>query len=297
MVKNSARERGFKIILHAFFILLSVCFIIPLWSIIAISFSDDKDIIKYGYSLIPKNISFAGYDILFRNPEKILTAYKVTIIISFVGVAIYLIIASMAAYSTSRRDFKLRKPVTFYIFFTMLFNGGLVPTYILMTQYLGLRNNYGALIIPLLGNVWYVIILRTFFQQLPTSIIESATIDGAGEYSIYVKIILPLSTPALATVGFMQLLNNWNSWFQALMYVDKESLYPLQYLLQSILRNIQELTQSMDNRPANIVSNVDLPTESTRMAMAIMAIGPMLLAFPFVQKYFVSGLTVGAVKG
>lgn len=287
-----------KMLLHVFFIILSICFIIPLLAIISISLSDDTDIAKYGYLLIPKKIDLMAYKYILKNPGVILSAYKVTAIMSIAGTSLYLVMASMCAYPLSRTDFKYRKSITFYLFFTMLFNGGLVPFYIMMTKYLHLKDTYAALIIPLLGNVWYVFLIRTFFQQLPVSVIESATIDGASELRIYMRIILPLSTPVMATVGLLQLLAFWNSWYQALLFINKENMYPLQYMLQVMLRNIQEILKNMENGLAmDLASGEQLPTESTRMAMCILAVGPMLFVFPFFQKYFTKGLTVGSIKG
>lgn len=285
-----------SLFIHSFFIVLSLAFIVPIWAVLAISVSNEGDLIQQGYSLIPKNLDFTAYQLIFKNPTRILSAYKVTTIISVVGLVLYLIMGTMIAYPLSRVDFKYRKGITFYLFFTMLFNGGMVPSYILMSL-LGLRNTYAALILPLLGNVWYVFLMRSFFQQLPSSIIESATIDGASELQIYFQMILPLSKPVLATVGLLTLLGYWNSWFQALMYIDKRELYPLQYLLQSMLRNMQEMMQNMDQVPVSLAETGRMPAEATRMAMAIVATGPMLFIFPFFQKYFSKGLTVGSVKG
>ncbi|MCK9479057.1 MAG: carbohydrate ABC transporter permease [Firmicutes bacterium] len=287
----------YKILIHIFFLLLSIGFVIPLITIISISLSNETDIVLSGYRLIPKNIDFNAYRFVFKNHQQLINAYKVNVVLSSVGLLIYLVMSSMCAYAISRYDFKYKSAITFYLFFTMLFNGGLVPVYILMTNFLRLKNTYAALIIPLLGNVWFVFLMRTFFQQLPGSIIESARIDGANEWLTYYKIVLPLSTPALATVGLLQLLANWNSWFPALLYIDEPRLYTLQYLLQVMLRNIQEAIRTMDNIPGGLYDAQNLPTESLRMAMCILAIGPMLFVFPFFQKYFVTGLTVGAVKG
>lgn len=286
-----------RCIIHLCLLALSLLFLIPLWAVIAISLSNETDIMTAGFKLIPKRLDFTAYQYLFRNPLTIVQAYKVTIVTSVVGLVLYLLMASMIAYSLSRPEFTYRKPITFYLFFTMLFNGGLVPLYILMTQYLQLRDSYAALIIPLLGSVWYLFIIRTSFQQIPSAIIESAKIDGAGDYQIYFRMILPLSKPVLATVGLLQLLANWNSWFPALLYINQSELYPLQYLLQTILRNMQELTQAMENRPVGLAESAQAPTESMRMAMAMIAVGPMMFVFPFFQKYFVRGLTVGSVKG
>lgn len=295
--------RGFKIrwsqiVLNVFFISMAIFFIVPLWSLISISLSNELDIAKYGYRLIPKNWDFQAYRFILDNPFVILGAYKVTIIISFVGSFLSVLMISMCAYALSRSDFKYRRIITFYLFFTMLFSGGLVPYYILMTKVLQLQNTYAALILPLLGSVWYIFLMRTFFQQLPGSLVESATIDGASEWRIYLTIIMPLSTPVLATVGILQLLAYWNSWLQALLFVDKPQLYPLQYLLQIMMNNIQEILKNMqDGISVDAGQLAAIPPESTRMAMCILAIGPMLFIFPFFQKYFAKGLTVGSVKG
>ncbi|MFS0726685.1 carbohydrate ABC transporter permease [Paenibacillus sp. 1P07SE] len=283
--------------IHVFLIAVSAVFIVPLWSLLAISISKEADIMAYGYRLLPKQIDFHAYAYIFSTPAVIWNAYKVTIIMSLAGSILSVLMISMCAYALSRKDFAYRRGVTFFLFFTMLFNGGLVPTYILMTNYLKLQNTYPALIIPLMGSVWFLLLMRTFFQQLPGALVESATIDGAGEFRIYWRIILPLSTPVMATIGLLQLLQYWNSWFQALLYISDKEMYPLQYLLQVILRNMDEIMRSMNQglslQAAEIAS---LPTESARMAMAVLSIGPMLMIFPFFQKYFVKGLTVGSIK-
>ena len=297
VIGNQGKYKAYKVVLHTFFIIMSSSFIIPLLAVISISLSNEVDIENYGFRLIPKNIDISAYSYIFKNPDIIVSAYKVTIITTLIGTLLYLIMASMCAYPLSRRDFKYRNTITFYLFFTMLFNGGLVPYYIMMTKYFHLRDTYAALILPLLSNVWYVLLMRTFFQQLPTSIIESATIDGASEFKIYIKMIIPLSTPVLATVGLLQLLNFWNSWYPALLYVNNDKMYPLQYLLQVMLRNIQDILDNMEKGVGDLLQANQLPTESTRMAMCILAVGPMLFIFPFFQKYFSKGLTVGSVKG
>jgi putative aldouronate transport system permease protein len=287
----------FPILNHLFFSVLCVFFLLPLWAIIAISISNEGDIVNFGYSLIPKTLDFGAYRYLFEKPLVILNAYKVTIIMSVFGTLLSLIMLSMCAYALSRKDFAYRKFITFYLFFTMLFNGGLVPFYILMTKYMHMQNTYAALIIPLLAPVWYLLIMRTFFQQLPAALIESATIDGAKEWRIYLSIILPLSKPVLATIGLMQLLMYWNSWFQALLFVSAKDMYPLQYLLQVTLNNLEEILRNMSlNLGMNVSQTATIPSENIRMAMAILAIGPMLILYPFFQKYFAKGMTIGSVK-
>lgn len=289
-------EKISKVIIHAFFVILSLVFIVPIWTLIAISLSSDTDIVTYGYQLIPKTIDWSAYEYVFTSAADILNAYKVTIIVTVVGTALATILGAMCAYTISRQDFAYKSKVTFYMFFTMLFSGGMVPSYILMTQYLKTQDTYWALILPGMINVWNIFIMRTFFQQIPSSIIESATIDGASELKIFVSIIIPLSTPAIATIGLLQLLAHWNAWMPAMLYITNPKLYPLQYLLQSMLRNMQELLKNMQ-QTGMVVNAQDIPMESMRMAMAVLAVGPILLVFPFFQKYFVQGLTVGSVKG
>ena len=291
-------QKTYDIFINAFFILITLGFLIPFCIIVSASFSNDTDIVKYGYSLIPRSIDMTAYKYILKDPSLILSAYKVTLIVSVSSALLFLAMASMCAYALSRMNFRYRSQITFYLFFTMLFNGGLVPTYILMTKYLHLKDTYLALIIPLIGNVWFIFLMRTFFQQLPEAIVESATIDGAGDFLIYTRLILPLSKPVLATVGLMQLLAGWNSWFSALLYITRQDLYPLQYLLQVMLMNIQEILNNMQNNLSITSSEyADIPPESVRMAMCILAAGPMIIVFPFFQKYFTKGLTVGSVKG
>lgn len=290
-------EKISKIIIHIFFIILSLIFIVPIWTLISISLTSDADILTYGYKLFPKTIDWGAYEYIFTDASSILTSYKVTIIVTAVGTILSTVIGAMCAYTISRQDFAYKSKVTFYMFFTMLFGGGMVPSYILMTQYLHTQNTYWAMILPGMINVWNIFIMRTFFQQIPSSIIESATIDGASEMKIFIKIIVPLSTPALATIGLLQMLTYWNSWMPAMLYITKQELYPLQYLLQSMLRNMQEILKTLQMTGQVLDDVRNLPMESMRMAMAVLAVGPILLIFPFFQRYFVQGLTVGSVKG
>ena len=283
--------------IHLVFILFSCSIIVPVIAIVAISLSSETDIIQNGFSLIPRAIDLSGYEYVLKNPMTVLNAYKVTIIMTVFAVVIYLLMASMAAYALSIENFAYKNIIVKFLLFNMLFTPGMVPSYLLMTQYLDLKNTYAALIIPLLHNVFNVFIMRTFISQLPGALRESAMIDGLNEFGIYFRIILPLSKPVLATIGVMMLINDWNSWNQALLYTDEPNMYPIQYMLQIMLRNIQEMTNNMDKMPAGIASFADIPTNSTRMAMAVLAAGPAMFIFPFFQKYFVKGMTVGAVKG
>ena len=296
MLTNNKHEKLFRLCLHLFFIVLSAVFIIPMLSVVFIAFTSESSISTQGYPFFFREINLNAFQYILDNPKTIVDAYKVTIFTSFGGTFLYLLLSTMAAYAISRPGFTLKKPLTFFFFFTMLFNGGLVPTYILMSQTLHLKNTYLALIVPLLVNVWYLIMLKTFMSEIPNEILESAKIDGAGHFTIYTRFILPLSKPALATIGLLTLLDYWNSWQPAMLYIDEKEMYPLQYMLQVMLRNIMEILKEMQNNVS--IGNIqDMPSESARMAMCILAVGPMLFIFPFFQKYFTRGLTVGAVKG
>jgi putative aldouronate transport system permease protein len=198
---------------------------------------------------------------------------------------------ALLAYPISRPDFRLRKPLSFYIFFTMLFNAGVVPLYIFVTDYLHLQDTLIILILPYLVVPWFVLLLRTFFSRLPQELLEAARIDGAGEWRTFFQIVLPLSTPSLATVGLFSMLLYWNDWWLSLLFIDNAKLFPLQYLLYRLITNIDAIAASSQ------MGGVQLPTDSVRMAMAILAIGPIVFAFAFIQRYFISGITLGGVKG
>jgi len=270
--------------------------IIPIIAVLSISLSDEMDILRDGYKLIPKKISLTAYEYIFRVPKQILQGYFVSLSVTGVGTALSLFIIAMIAYPLSRRDFKYRNPLAFYIFFTMLFNGGLVPWYILIVRYLHLKDTWWVLILPYLVLPWFVLLLKTFFQQIPIGIIESAKLDGASELRTFFTIVVPLSKPALAAIGLFILLRYWNDWWLPLLYIESENLVPLQYMLHRMMANIQFLTQQL--RTTQMTIDISkLPNESARMAMCILAAGPMLFIFPFFQKYFVKGLTVGAIKG
>lgn len=286
-----------KFIVHGFFFILTLIFLMPLLLLISISFSNETSIIDFGFRLIPAESSFEAYRFIFKNAEQIFRSYFVTILVTGIGTFVAMLIMLMCAYTLARKGFKYKRLLSLFIFFTMLFNGGLVPTFILMTRYLQLRNTIWALIFSAMVNVWHVFILRTFIQGISESIIESAIIDGASEFQVFTKIILPLSKPAIATIGLFTLLRYWNAWMPALLYITDAELYPLQYLLQKTLQNLQEVIKNMDKMPGIVGDDYKVPSESVRMAMAVIAAGPMLFILPFFQKYFVRGMTVGAVKG
>ncbi len=283
-------------ILNIFFAFLSLLIILPFLMVVAVSISSEADIVKYGYSLIPKNIDWSAYAYVFKNPQSIIQAYKVTFIFSVSSMVLSVLLMAMMAFVLSRKDLRGKNAMSFYLYFTMLFSGGMVPSYILITQYLNLADNILVYIIPGLISPWYVFMMRTFFQGIPYEISEAAVIDGASEYRILFGITLPLSKPVLATVALFMFLGNWNSWMTSMLYINDTKLFSLQYLLQRLMKNIELLQMESENINLLIEAS-KIPTEAVRMAMAIVVAGPALLVFPFFQKYFVKGLTVGSVKG
>lgn len=287
---DRAVEWIFMLIIIAFAI---VC-LIPFILVISSSFTKETSIIQNGYNLWPKEFSVDAYKLLFAS-NTIGPAYGVTIFVTAVGTLISMLITSAAAYALSCKQFYNRGKVAFFIYFTMLFSGGLVPTYLWITKYLHLTDSLWALILPALVNPWNLLLLRNFFNGIPESLSESARIDGANDLVILFKIILPISLPGLATIGLFYALAYWNEWYKALLYIRTSTKYPLQYLIMQIQRNIQYVQQNAAQGGATTQGIV--PAYSSQMATAVMTIGPIVLLYPFLQKYFVQGLTVGSVKG
>lgn len=280
-----------------FLTLCSLACIIPFWLVLTVSITGENEVTRHGYSFWPQSLDFVAYRYLLEDSEKILRAYGVSILVTVIGVIVSLFITSALAYTLSRHDFPLKRALSFYVFFTMLFSGGLLPWYLVYTRFLHVQDTLFALILPGLIGGFNVFIIRTFFtNSIPPSLIDSAQIDGASEYRTYFSIILPLSLPVLATIGLFTIVSYWNDWFTSLVFIKNEKLYSLQYLLNKTLMNAAFL-QSIANKAYSSTAKVTQPLESIRMAMAMIAIGPMVLVFPFLQKYFVKGLTVGAVKG
>ncbi len=287
-----------SVIRNVILILLMLLIVFPFVLLISVSFSSDLSIAQNGYSLIPKEFTTAAYRYIFKNPLTILQAYKITAIYSCIDMVLSVVLMSLIAYPLSKHDFKMKNAVNLYLYITMLFGGGLVPTYILNTQYLHLNNTMWIYILPVLISPWYIFMMRTFFKGIPYEILESATIDGASEFRILFQMIYPLSKPVLASIALFTLLGQWNQWYTSMLYIDDTKLYSLQYLLQKMMKDIELATSLQNGNVAVVVdNNGSIPTESTRMAMVVVAAGPVMLAFPFFQKYFARGLTVGGVKG
>ncbi len=295
MQRLRSKGRLPNFIMTAVLTVISVLTILPLIYLISVSLSTDAGIVKYGYTLIPRSFTLEGYKFIFRVPRPIITGYVVSITVTVLGTALGLALSSTLAYVMSRKDYKYSRATTFYVFFTMLFNGGLVPTYIVMTKFLHVQNTIWGLIIPYSVSPWFTMIMKGFMETLPFEIVESAKIDGAGEFKTFARIVLPVVKPAIATVGLFYAFAYWNDWWLAMLYISKESLVPLQFLLYRTLSNLSYILNNMSSLLNVNMSNI--PSESVRMGMAVIAAGPMLVLFPFFQKYFVKGLTVGSVKG
>ena len=287
-------RKSSQISLNIFFAVLSVIFVI----LFSASFSSEQDILIYGYSILPRHFDLTAYKYVLKDATALLNAYKVTIIFSLTTMVLATLLMSMIAYPLTKKELKGRGFISFYLFFTMLFSGGMVPIYILITQYYHLADSIFVYILPALINPWYVFMLRTFFAGIPDSISEAATVDGASEYRIFFTIILPLSKPVLATVALFTLLIKWNSWMESMLYINsRDDLISLQYLLQKIMRDIQFMLESQQGGVSPDMDMSKIPGETARMAMAVLVAGPVLVVFPFFQKYFTKGLTVGGVKG
>ena len=290
------RKNKTSIFIHIIFILFGIACIIPFLMVISASFSSEVDLSRYGFRVFPKKIDFTAYAYLFKNPMQIINGYKVTIIITVVGTFLSIFVMSLVGYALSRPNFRLKKAVTWICFFPTLFSGGMVASYIVNTQYLHLTDSIWVMILPGLCNIFHIIMFRTFFKQLPDGLFDAAKIDGAGEYRIYFSLALRLSKPIIATIAFLGAQGRWNEWNSAMLYIRSPEKYPLQYLLQRMMMSIDELLRAMEKVPT-LVSVQDIPGENLRMALLCVAIGPMMLVFPFFQKYFTKGMTMGSIKG
>lgn len=293
-LRESADQRTFNFIGYVLITLLSLFCLLPFILIISGSFTSQASIMTDGYQLIPKEFSLEAYEFLFEAPDDILRAYGVTIFVTVVGTLVSLLVTSMAAYALAHKAFRYRNTVSFFFYFTTVFGGGLVPWYIFNIKYLHFKDNLISLILPTLVNVTYLLILKSYMKNVPDAVYESAHLDGAGDWTIYWKIALPLNKAGLATVGLFTALNYWNDWYNAMLYIDDSKLYPLQYYLNDILNKSQGMMAAAAQAG---IPAAQVPTEPVKLAMTVVATGPILLLYPFLQKYFVKGVTIGAVKG
>ncbi len=287
------KPKAGKIILYIILGLIAVLWIMPILFIFVLSVTSGESIAASGYTLFPKEISFDAYTYIIKNPAQILSSYKISIIVTALGTVLSLIATTGLAYTMSRKDFKLSKWFNKYVTFALLFHGGLIPTYIVVTQWLHLGNTLWVLIVTMLVSPWNVFLMRSFLSGIPTELREAAFVDGATEFQTYFRIVLPLAKSGIASVGLLVLFAYWNDWYQGMLYIDDMKLTPLPLLLYKIISNIQYVLQnSQYMNSAN-----DFPTIGARMATCVIAIAPMLFAFPFFQKYLAKGLTLGSVKG
>jgi ABC-type sugar transport system, permease component len=295
-IKDDKYTGLFKFIAYAVIILTSLACLFPFLLIISASFTDNASIIRDGYHFIPKKFSLEGYNLVLKAPDPVLKAYGVTMTTTVVGTILGLFFITMAGYVLQRKDFKYRNFFSFVIYFTTLFGGGLVPWYMLLTKYLDLVDTYTVLIFPGLMTPFLIILMKNFIRSaVPDEVSESAKIDGANDFKIYYRIVLQLSMPGIATVGLFLALAYWNDWFLSSLFINDPKLYQLQFYLYNIINTIAFITQM--GAGSGVSLGGDIPTETTKMAMSLIVTGPILLLYPFVQRYFVKGLTIGAVKG
>ena len=274
-----------------------LCFL-PFLMVVSGSFSSENSVLQNGFHLLPEEFSFESYKTIFARPAVVFRAYGTTILLTIFGTVLGLSLQTTTAYVLSRKDFKWRNQFSFFFYFTTLFSGGLVPYYLLMTRTLNLKDNYLALLLPLLFSVYNLLVMKSYIQALPESLIDAAKIDGCTVAGTLVRIVLPLIKPALATVGLFIALAYWNDWYNAMLYLKSADKYPLQYFLYQQINNIEGYKKALQNSASSAVAaNITLPTQTLKMALTVVVTGPIVLAYPVVQKYFVQGITIGAVKG
>lgn len=289
----TVEDRIFSVVKYSSVIFAAVICFIPFYLLVVSSLTAEKAIYQHGYAFIPAEWSTEAYRTIFSAPKRIINAYKISIFTTVVGTFSSLLLSSMAAYVLYRKDVKYRNQLAFFLFFTTLFNGGLLPYYILITRYLSLRNTLTILLISPMFSVMHILIMRNFIKgSIPDALIDSSQIDGCNDFWIYINVVLPLAKPALAAIGFFTALGYWNDWWTSMMFVSNRDMQPLQYVLYQIL--------SKANFASNMVASIprpNSPKESLKLAMVVVATGPIIFLYPFIQKYFVSGITIGSVKG
>lgn len=287
---------NYKFFIHLSFVIYSLLCIIPFWLIIAISLSKESDIKMSGFSLIPQHFTLEAYSYVFNDASTLWQAYLVTILYALLGTILSVAVMAMFGYALARENYVFKKFLMFFTLITMLFSGGLVPSYVINTQLFGLQNNFMIYLITGMVTGYTVFVFRTFFSQIPKSLLEAASIDGAKEYQILAKIIIPLSKPVLATFTFTGIVQRWNDFETSMYYIQDQKLYTLQYLLQNILNEAAFLNQLKEQMSA-FSDLIVVPSETLKYAMCVLAAGPMVIIFPLFQKYFSKGMVVGAVKG
>ncbi len=283
---------------HVLLMGISLACIIPFILLIVSSFSSEQSILQNGYSFFPEQFSLKAYEYLWTHWDELGRAYSITILITVFGTAASLAMTSMLAYPMSRSDLPLKNFLAFLVFFTLLFNGGLVPSYLIYTQIFQIKNTIWALIVPgLLMNGFNVLLVRSYFMtSVPPALIEAAKIDGAGEIKVFYRIVLPLSLPILATIGLFEAILYWNDWFNGMTYVTDPKLFSIQNILNRMMEDMQFLANNSNMSSSASGTMAEMPSTSVRMAIAVIGVLPILIAYPFFQKYFIKGIALGAVK-
>ncbi|EFW37985.1 carbohydrate ABC transporter permease [Treponema phagedenis] len=295
--RNNYLQPPASVLAHLLFLLLGLLCVIPFIFVIIISFSSPASIQEVGYSFFPTAFSLEAYRYVFEAKDVIFRAYGVSIFITIAGTVLGLLLNSSIAYALSRPNFRYQKFFTLVVLIPMLFNGGLISFYLIMTKFLHLKDSLLALILPSAVSSFYIMVLRTFFKTtIPESIIDSARIDGAGQFHIFFKMILPISLPALATIGLFLTFGYWNEWFNALLFIEQPTKVPLQALLMRIEQNLSFITDNM-SMLGGYGKTINLPSETMKMAIVVLVAMPIACAYPFFQRYFISGLTIGSIKG
>lgn len=292
--KIAADRLVFNLIGGTLVIIFAIICLLPFYLVIIASFTSEAEVMALGYRLWPGEWSLEGYRLSLNNPAVILRAYVNTIGVTVVGTTLSILLVTMTGYVLQRKDFEWRNGLTFFFFFTTLFSGGLVPWYQICTQYLGFINRYYALILPLLFPVFNMLIAKSFMKGIPHSITESAIIDGANDFTIYSKIMLPLSKPLIATIGLFTALSYWNDWYNSMLFMKEKNLWTLQYFLQKLVNDAEQLKWIASETGMEVPY---VPINAMKMSLTVIVTGPIILLYPFVQRYFVKGLTIGAVKG
>lgn len=295
------RNRGYQIMINAVMLLLVVTVVVPFLLLFMSSITDENTLLVNGYSFFPEKFSLGAYAYIFRSGDKIFRAYGMTVLVTLFGTLVNVTLSALFAYPLSLKNLPGKRGITFFVFFTMLFNGGLVPSYILWSNYIGVKDSIWGLLLPgLLMSAMNVLLIRTYFStSIPDTLFEAAEIDGAGQMTIFAKIVLPLGKPILVTIGTFSGLAYWNDWTNGLYYITKRTeLFTIQNLLNQMVSDLQFLSQNAGNVSSDVALELSkVPSTGVQMAIAFVAILPIILIFPFLQKYYAKGIALGAVKG
>jgi len=297
MNRLSIGDRTMMLVFYAAIGLFSILCVLPMWIALMASFTNEHELIRNGYGLWYRSFDLTAYKLIFTGTGSVYRAYGVTVLTTIAGVVLTVFLTSSFAYPLSVKSLKYRNRLSFFCYITMVFNGGLVPTYILTTRFLHLQDTLWVLIIPAALNGFNVFLMKNYFATLPEALAESAKIDGASEIYIYFKIILPLSMPILATIALFAAIGYWNEWFRVLLFINDKELFTLQFLIMRLQQQAEFLNSSLSASARAALGGQTIPTIGIRVATAMVSIGPIILLYPFLQKYFIKGLTIGAVKG